>query len=267
MKMEFKIQQKSNYIGKIYRKKYDTTLEFYTNKQMKAIYPNKNYKVVGTMGSKTGIQSGSAENLDGKPLPIYKVNTHNKFTEAVVGYALVNDNFFIAVVKNVLLKMVVFFLIVMLIIGGGITVAMNYSNWFKSSVTDTNGKIADIDENAEDWKGALPYDAKGGTSSGIAIPGYKTIQLKADQKKQIVSFVNPKQNTCYFVISLSLPDGTKIYKSKMIPPSKGLYSIDLNEEVKSGTYIKSILKYECYNMDDNLTKLNGANVEVTLEVK
>ena len=265
--MELKIQNKSNYVGKIHKKKYDTTIGFFTKKQIKAIYPNKNYRVEGEIGNKTGVQCGVADNLDGKPLPVYKEKTHNKFTEAIIGYVAVDDNTFIGIVKNVLIKRLCIILIIMALLGGGITAALNYENWFGNSKTTQAGALKpEIDQNAEDWKGVLPNENKEVGSSGIAIPGYKSISLKANQKEQAVSLVNPEQNSCYFIISLLLPDGTEIYKSKMIPPSKGLYNITLHKELETGTYEKAILKYECYKMDDNLTLLNGANVEVILEV-
>ncbi len=128
--MELKIQNKLNYAGKIHRKNYNTTIEFYTKKQMKAIYPNKNYRVVGEIGNKTGVQCGVAENLDGKPFPIYKEKTHNKVTEAVVGYIAVDDNIFLAVVINVLIQRIIIFSIIIVLLSGGITVAVNYQTWF-----------------------------------------------------------------------------------------------------------------------------------------
>jgi hypothetical protein len=262
--MDLKIIKKSNYGGKIHNKQYDTTITFYTKKQMKIIYPNKNYIVEGEIGNVTGVQIHVAENLDSKPLPVYKIKSHNKFTEAVVGHTSVDDNKFLSVVKNVLIMRLLILLIIIALLSGGIA---SYYYWFDNNKNaQSEVKKPDIDKNAVDWNGALPNETKGGVTSGIAIPGYKSIHLKANQKDQVVSFVNPEQNTCYFVISLQLADGTEIYKSKMIPPSKGLYKIVLSKALKAGTYAKALLKYECFNTDNNLTKLNGANVEVILEV-
>ena len=81
-----------------------------------------------------------------------------------------------------------------------------------------------------------------------------------------MNLYNPEVNGCYFVMSLLLPDGTEIWKSKMIAPGKGLYEITLSQTVSAGTYENSILKYECYKMDDSLTLLNGSEVKLTLEV-
>lgn len=123
--MEFKIIKKLNYAGEMNIRQYETTIEFYTKKQMKTIYPNKNYRVLGYLGNKTGVQCGAVENLDGKPFPVYKEKTHNNFTEAVVSYAAVDDNIFLGVVKNVLIQRIITFLIIIVLLSGGITAAVN----------------------------------------------------------------------------------------------------------------------------------------------
>ena len=101
----------------------------------------------------------------------------------------------------------------------------------------------------------------------IAIPGYKSLSLKAGQTEQSVNLYNPAENDCYFVMTLLLPDGTQIWKSKMVEPGKGLYEITLDQPVEAGTYENSTLKYECYRMDEELTALNGSEIRLTLEVK
>jgi hypothetical protein len=83
---------------------------------MKATYPNKNYRVVGEIGNRTGVQCGVAENLDGQPLPVYKEKTHNMFTESIVGYTAVDDHTYLAVVKNVLIQRIVILFICITII-------------------------------------------------------------------------------------------------------------------------------------------------------
>ncbi|HEY5561928.1 MAG TPA: hypothetical protein VIK72_09290 [Clostridiaceae bacterium] len=105
--MEYKILNKLNYAGKINSPHNHTELSFYTKKQMRAIYPNSNYRVSGEIGNKTGIQCGCAENTNGKPLPVYKKKTYNKFTEKVVGYAAVEEQTYLSVVKNILLIRVI----------------------------------------------------------------------------------------------------------------------------------------------------------------
>lgn len=131
----------------------------------------------------------------------------------------------------------------------------------------SQAKKPDLDEDAVNWQGERTQQKKGSASSGIAIPGYKSIRLKAGQTEQNVNLFNPESNDCYFVMSLILPNGTRIWQSKMIPPGKGLYEITLDQTVPAGNYEDSVLKYECYKMDDDLTKLNGGEVKLVLEVE
>lgn len=170
-------------------------------------------------------------------------------------------------------KLIIICVVILLLIAGGITVGLNWNNWFGNSsektITSSTSAKPDIDSGAVDWQGeqstGSPKTSDG--RKGIAIPGYKSITLKADTKEQKVNLYNPEANDCYFVMSLILPDGTVIWKSKMIPPGKGLYEITLDKTVSAGTYENSILKYECYKQNDELTKLNGSEVKLTLEVE
>lgn len=161
------------------------------------------------------------------------------------------------------------------LIVGGVAVGLNWNSWFgeakpadAASVSGT-AKRPDLDEDAVDWQGAQSSEQpqSGDGKPGIAIPGYKSITLKADTKEQSVNLHNPSGNDCYFVMSLLLPDGTEIWRSKMVAPGKGLYQIELSQTVPAGTYENSILKYECCKMNDDLTPLNGGEVKLILEVE
>lgn len=146
----------------------------------------------------------------------------------------------------------IFFIILSIIIAGNI-----------NKIKDT--LFPDIDNMATNWAG--PEEENGSSSKGIQIPGYETIRLRANKLEQKVSLYNPEENNCYFVMKLLLPDGTEIYKSKMVEPGKALYEIVLNQEIPKGTYENSTLVYECFAMDENLSELNGASVDLILEVK
>lgn len=166
-------------------------------------------------------------------------------------------------------NLIIICVMILLLIAGGITFGLNWNNWFGNSSKKSASTKPDIDFDAVDWQGeqntGSPKTADG--KKGIAIPGYKSITLKADTKEQKVNLYNPEENDCYFVMSLILPDGTVIWKSKMVPPGKGLYEITLDKTVLTGTYENSILKYECYKQNDELTKMNGSEVKLTLEVE
>jgi hypothetical protein len=105
-----------------------------------------------------------------------------------------------------------------------------------------------------------------GSSGTIAIPGFNQITMKAGQTAQRVELYNPKQNTCYMVITIMLPDKTQLYKSGMLEPGKVINTIELSRKLEAGTYKGAILRYSCYALE-NMKELNGAETIFTLEVK
>ncbi|MGL4607491.1 MAG: hypothetical protein ACRCU3_08515 [Eubacteriaceae bacterium] len=121
-----------------------------------------------------------------------------------------------------------------------------------------------IDPNSKDW-GILDTSGNNPPSSeGIAIPGYKEIGLLANEIAQKVSLGNPEQNTCNFVISMVLKDGTELYRSGLIAPGKGLYEIELTKPLPPGVY-EAFLNYDCYTPDEK--PLNGASTDLTLIIQ
>lgn len=265
--MDYTLKQSRKHLGKykIKRLKIDATC--YTKKQMKEMYPNKDYVKVGEIGNKNGEYVGSTELCNVK-LPVYSVGSYNKLTEKPVGYIEVGKKNYVATVKNVFAQR----LIVLLIILVMPFVVFEDARLFVASIVNElfvnkgeNIKAPDLDPNAQDWQGHLPQEENKGQGKGIQIPGYKTIRLKAGQTNQAISLVNPAPNACYFTISFVLADtGEVIYKSKMVAPGKGLYSAKLTRPLAAGKY-NMILKYETNSLD-GLAKMNGANVNVELVV-
>ncbi|MBR1445187.1 MAG: tRNA (uracil-5-)-methyltransferase [Firmicutes bacterium] len=102
-------------------------------------------------------------------------------------------------------------------------------------------------------------------SPNIAIPGYEKIVFKAGQTKQEVKLYNPKENTCYFKMSLVL-DNSTIWTSDLLEPNKAFTEIELDKPLDVGLYKDVILKYDCFSLKDQ-SKLNGAEIKVDIEVK
>jgi len=100
-------------------------------------------------------------------------------------------------------------------------------------------------------------------SPNISIPGYESLEFKADKVKQSVDFYNPEENTCYFRISLVV-DGNSIWTSDLIEPGDKISTIKLNEILDVGTY-SAVLQYECFSLKDK-SPLNGSNIELTINV-
>jgi len=115
-----------------------------------------------------------------------------------------------------------------------------------------------------------PSEATGSAEKNpdsIAIPGYEALELKAGSKKQTLCLPNPEQNMCYFQISLYLEDDTLLWQSGLIEPGEISKPMTLTQELEKGTYLNTLLRYDCYRMDETLTLLNGAEMKVTLWVK
>ena len=98
----------------------------------------------------------------------------------------------------------------------------------------------------------------------IAIPGYEGLTLRAGED---LCLPNPEQNTCYFVITLSLADGTPLWQSERVAPGELSDPIRLQVELEPGVYPDAQLAYACFRMDETLTPLNGAQMELTLRVE
>ena len=267
--MEFKIKKNKNYEGNYKNKKEKIEMPCFTKKQVKEKIKTKEVKCVGEIGISSGVCIGTAKYDDSK-IPVYRPGSYNAWIEDIKGYVLTTDNDYLALIKNVLLiRIFILFLILLmpfvLIKDVRSFIFDSIKNMIRDEQTIDNSKV-DLDENAEDWKGVLPTDDDGKVpTSGIRIPGYKEIRLKANTTKQRVSLVNPIGNPCYFKISFVLIDTNEvIYSSKMIEPGKGLYNIKLDKKLKPGIY-KMSLRYETLSLE-SLEPLNGANVNLDLIV-
>ena len=108
-----------------------------------------------------------------------------------------------------------------------------------------------------------PVEKNDGT---ISIPGFESLELKADAKKQSIALSNPAENNCYFIISLYLEDGTLLWRSELIEPGENSKPLELEQPLEKGTY-KARITYECFRMDEELSQLNGAELKLTLRVK
>ena len=123
-----------------------------------------------------------------------------------------------------------------------------------------------MEEDAVDWADEENEDSVAvSVDEKIAIPGTDVINMKAGQKKQIVNLYNTGKNKCYFRISLLEEEGQLLYQSDLIAPGKGIREIELSKTLPKGTYPDAILKYECFDMDEDFTPLNGAEFALTIQ--
>ena len=160
-------------------------------------------------------------------------------------------------------KTILLILLAVILVGGGVFVGMNWNHWFGREDTPVT---ADLDGNAEDYTGDREvYQGEKNTDT-IDIPGFDVMNLQAGTTEQSVNLYNPEQNTCYFKMSLILPDGTVLWESGLVAPGKAIYDLTLKEALDAGEYADTILKYECFAMDEEQTPLNGSEIKLTLNV-
>ena len=100
-------------------------------------------------------------------------------------------------------------------------------------------------------------------SSNIQIPGFEALDFKAGKEKQSVPFHNPKDNACYFRLTLTL-DGETLWQSGDIAPDEKVGEIKLSHALDKGDYAAK-LKYDCFTLQDK-TPLNGAEIDLAINV-
>lgn len=121
------------------------------------------------------------------------------------------------------------------------------------------------DSNASDWNGNQNINNYYGENApGIAIPGFDSLILVANQTHQNVNFHNPEKNDCLFLIGLYINDKLVWESNGYIAPGKGYYNIELTEELPEGNYV-GYLYYRCFY--SNGTELNSAKVELNVIVR
>ena len=101
----------------------------------------------------------------------------------------------------------------------------------------------------------------------IDITAYESIALKADTPEQSVRFDNPLENNCWLVITLSLEDGTVLWKSEELQPGQVVRSITMDRTLEAGEYENAVISYQHWTYDEEKLPLNGAETLVTLKVQ
>ena len=154
--------------------------------------------------------------------------------------------------------LIIFICIIMIALG--LAAGIFISNLLNKSPDRT------YDNNAEDIKEKSDDSSTSEeVADNIAIPCWDTLIMVADSKEQEVNFYNPEKNkNCDFQLTLSLEDGTELWKSQLIQNGKAIYNITLNQPLEAGTY-KAVMKYDCFSRKG--TPLNGSTLNFNLVVE
>ena len=241
-------------------KKYDKnniSFLYLTPDDFKEIQGRTNSKVIGSVC----LKETTKNNVD--TLTIESNNQTFNFevekdtnTSGVIGYVLVSDNTYIAVKKK--FPIVYFFIgIAALCLIGACTAFLSNGNQgsHKSDMVSVDLDIA----NGQQWDGNLPQNGEQSSagSESIEIPGYAELHLGSGNKE--IQFINPKDNTVYFVYTIKDDSGSIIYESQAIEPNK-MISVNLYDLLDIGEH-KLSFDISTY---DTVTKspCNGAAQEV-----
>ncbi len=109
-------------------------------------------------------------------------------------------------------------------------------------------------------------EANPGSGENIAIPGYEKLSFTAGKTAQAVNLKNPAENSCTFVLTLTLDEGGEtLWTGEALSPGEAFTRITLKKALDAGEY-PATLHYDCYTIEDN-RPLNGAEIQLTLEVK
>ena len=86
----------------------------------------------------------------------------------------------------------------------------------------------------------------------------------ADSLNQEVNIENPTQNTCEFVVSIYLGDGTMLYQSERIRPGDCITDIQITQTLKMGVYKNSVIAYSFYNADNSDTVMSQCEFPIEI---
>ena len=123
------------------------------------------------------------------------------------------------------------------------------------------------DYNSIKWNGSQQINTTA-NQEYIAVSGITDLIFFANQTKQYVNFVNPKENNCLMDIKIVLQDNELeqiIWQTENIRPDYGVYEIEINPTVSVGTY-PAYVKMDFKTLDGN-TKLNSATFKIDITVK
>ncbi|MFR8011529.1 MAG: hypothetical protein ACLU8W_07210 [Clostridia bacterium] len=253
----------TNYTKTYRNKKTGFSVGYYAKSQVKAMYPQGDFKVVGQIGAGVKNHANNTLEFDGKSEPV----TSNKqsLIHRTAGYVSCGEDRFVAVKKNIVWLWILILLLVIALIFGARYVYQHRDELFPVSGTvqeETNGSV---DQNIVAGDIELTTVKKLETDGlSIACPGITTLHFKAGQTEQEYIFRNPEGNPCYFQFQIILDEtGEMIYESDLVPPGYAIAKFNLNRPLEAGAYPATV-NYKTYSFDSEQNPLNGSRMKTTI---
>jgi flagellar basal body-associated protein FliL len=160
-------------------------------------------------------------------------------------------------------------LLVVAIAVGGAAIGMTLANRTVETpqVAASGGVGLTVDPNAGAYVAAAASETP---TQGVAIPGWGSITIPADQTDIIVDFYNPEANEdlYYLTFELRLLDDSEqgyevLYTSGLVEPGLHLQQISLSRSLAAGEY-DAVIHVQPYRMDEDRTPTNNADMKTQL---
>ncbi len=152
--------------------------------------------------------------------------------------------------------------IIILLIGAGVTVGIIMFNGNNQTEQQSQGVV--FDNNASHYE--KDVENKGGSDSGIKVPGYPDITVDAGTTDFPITLLNPKDNPCNFKFTLTLADTNEnLCTTNLVKPGDAIKGVTLDKPLEKGEYTL-LVNIATYSTDNN-TEMNGAQVKTKLTVK
>ena len=123
-----------------------------------------------------------------------------------------------------------------------------------------------IDSGAGDY--VAPTPSQPTIIPSVAVPGWSSITIPANQQTVSVDFYNPEANEGLYYLTFKLilsNTGEVLYESNAVPPGKHIQTITLSRALPAGTY-DAVVHVQPYRMSDE-TPANNADMKTKLIVK
>lgn len=151
--------------------------------------------------------------------------------------------------------------IIILLVGAGVTVGIIMMN--NNQPTEQSQGVV-FDNNASHYEKTV--ENKGGSDSGIKVPGYPDITVDSGTKDFPITLLNPEGNPCNFKFTLTLADtGEDICTTNLVKPGDAIKGVTLDKALEKGEYTL-LVNIATFSTDDN-TEMNGAQIKTKLTVK
>lgn len=262
--MTYTAQGLNNYTKTYSNKRTGFSVGFYTTAQMKALYPQGDYRTVAQIGA--GVKKNTPDQLsyNGKTEPASPGKKNPMHRTA--GYISCGGNQFIAVKKNIVWLWILL-LVLLLALIFGIQYAVNHWDELlpdKPAVASSDPR-GQVDQNIVEGDITLSTKKKINTQGKqIELPGITTMRLKAGQTEQEFILRNPEKNPCYFKFQIVVDKtGEILYESNLVPPGYAISKFHLKRALDAGSY-KATVKYLTYSFDAEQIPLNKGQVKTTI---